>query len=326
MATIQDLLVSAKYMANDNRYQYGKWSGKGNNTASNPSDGFHYDCGTAVTWVIRDALNGHKHDNTPFSTYIWPNNDGSPYFDSYLLNRGFTRYTYNKAKALASGYDFIPVVGRYHVWAFYQKLQFEANDGYGSGGASIDIHNIIDYSDAKYMYFPTGWDKGIQIKNGLQNEPEADGRYAYYTNGKIDTSVTTVAQNEHGWWYVKNGYVDNSYWGLAQNRYGTWVINAGKVNFDAKTGFYEGSVGDNYGFWYCKGGEVQIGMSDIIQDGYDGSWRYVKNGKFTEYNGIAYNKNGLWRVVNGIVDFTDGTFTEQISVKGGGVVTLPSEQ
>ncbi len=331
--TIPDLQKSAKLMADDNRQRYGSWRTTGNNTAANPSDGFHHDCGTGLTRVIRNAISGNYNDNTPLSWYIWPDNDPSPYFDDYLVSHGFVRHNFNHQKALASGYEFVPVVGKHHVWAYWstsKNLQFELNDGYKGCGAesplSVDIHPTVVYPDAEFMYYPTGWDKGIQIKNGLQNEPEADGRWAYYTNGKIDESVTTVAQNVNGWWYVKNGYVDFSYWGLAQNRYGTWVINAGKVNFNARTGFYEGSVGDDYGFWYCKGGEVQIGLSDIIQDGYDGNWRYIKNGKFTEYNGIAYNKNGLWRVVNGIVDFTDGTFTEQITVKDGGVVTLPSQQ
>lgn len=329
MAKISDLQVSAKYMANDNRYQYGKWSGKGNNTAANPSDGWHYDCGTALTWVIRDALDGHKHDNSPLSWYVWPNNDGSSYFDNYLLEHGFTRYKFNVEKAKASGYGFIPVVGRYHVWAFYDAnadLQFEANDGYGSGAASIDIHKTILYSDALYMYFPTGWQKDEVKKNGLSNEPEKDGRYAYYVDGKIDTSVTTVAQNEHGWWYVKNGYVDFGYWGLASNRYGLWVIEGGKVNFDARTGFYEGTVNGEYGFWWCEGGQVQTGKNDVLRDPYDGNWRYVRGGKFTEYNGIASNENGLWRLVNGIVDFTDGEFDVKIQVKDGYVIHNPKEQ
>lgn len=324
MATIQDLLVSAKYMANDNRYQYGRWNGKGNNTAANPSDGYHYDCGTAVTWVIRDAKNGHKHDNTPFSTYIWPNNDGSPYFDSYLLNNGFTRHNYNKAKALSSGYDFIPVVGRYHVWAFYEKLQFEANDGYGSGAASIDIHNIIDYSDALYMYFPTGWEKGTQIKNGLSDDPEADGRYAYYKNGKIDTTATGVFQNTHGWYFVKDGYVATYYWGLAQNQYGWWVIEAGKVNFNAKTGFYGLAISDTeYGWFWCENGQLQENKNDIVQDPYDGKWRYIRNGRWIEdFNGIAANKNGVWHIVNGMVDFTEGTYMVEIKTNSDGLVIL----
>lgn len=324
MANIIDLQIAMKYMANDNRYQYGRWNTYGNNTASNPSDGYHYDCGTALTWCIRDALNGHQHDNTPFSTYIWPNNDGSAYFDAYLLNRGFKRYKFDHQKALASGYPVVPVVGSSHVWAYYdtsQNLQFEANDGYGSGAASIDIHKTIVYSDSKYMYFPEAWEN--TKPNGLQDQPEADGRWAYYTNGKVDTSVTTVAQNINGWWYVKNGYVDFSYWGLAQNDYGWWVIEGGKVNFDAATGFY----GNEYGWWWCEGGCVQFGKNTLVLDAYDGSWKYVRGGRWEpEYNGITQNEYGIWRVVNGVVDFTDGTYQLPIRVVGGHVAVDPAEQ
>lgn len=324
----RELQISAKYMADNNKYQYGKWSGAGNNTAANPSDGWHYDCGTGLTWVIRDAKNGHKHDNSPLSWYIWPNNDGSSYFDNYLLNNGFTRYRFDKAKALASGYHFIPVVGRYHVWAWYdvtQDLQFELNDGYGSGNKSVDIHKTVYYSDALYMYFPTGWEKGgIQIKEGLQNDPEPDGRYAYYTKGKIDTSVSGVYENASGWWFVKDGYVATYYWGLAQNKYGWWVCEAGKVNFNAKTGFYGLAISDTeWGWFWCEGGKLQEDKNDIVQDPYDGQWRYIRKGRWIEdFNGIAANKNGVWRVVNGVVDFTEGEFDVKIKTNSDGMVIL----
>lgn len=321
-----ELMVSAKYMANDNRYQYGKWNGAGNGTVYHPGDGWHYDCGTADTWVIRDAKNGHKHINTPFSSYIWPNNDGSPYFDAYLLNNGFTRYTFNPTKAKASGYHFIPVVGTSHCWAWYdvtQDLQFEANDGYGSGSASIDIHKTIYYSDSKYMYFPTAWEKANAVKEGLQNQADSDGRWAYYTNGKVDTSVTTVAQNIYGWWYVKNGYVDFDYYGLAPNEYGWWVIEAGKVNFDAKAGFYH----NEHGYWWCEGGKVQFDKNALVCDGYDGSWKLVKGGKYIEgYTGIASNAAGLWYLKNGTVDFSaNGTISIPCQVKNGMVMFDPKD-
>lgn len=324
MASVLDLQAAMKYMANDNRYQYGRWNGAGNGTAANPGDGWHYDCGLAVSWCIRDALNGHKHDNTPFSTYIWPNNDGSAYFDAYLLNRGFKKYKFDHQKALSSGYEVVVVVGSSHVWAYYstsQNLQFEANDGYGSGSASIDIHKTIIYGDSKYMYFPEAWEN--TKPNGLQDQPEEDGRWAYYTDGKVDTSVTTVAQNINGWWYVKDGYVDFTYWGLAQNEYGWWVIQNGQVNFDAPVGFY----GNEYGWWYCINGNVRFDINSIVQDAYDGSWKYVRGGRWIDnYNGIAQNEYGIWRVVNGICDFTDGDFNVKIKIKNGGVVTNPQEQ
>lgn len=174
----------------------------------------------------------------------------------------------------------------------------------------------------QYIYYPA-----VVKKNGLQNEPEPDGRYAYYTDGKIDTSVTTVAQNAYGWWYVKNGYVDFTYYGLASNDNGWWVIQGGKVNFDAKKGFYEGTVKGTYGFWWCDGGKVQFNLDDIVKDPYDNNWRYVKGGRFIDtFNSISANSNGVWRLVDGVVDFTDGAYDVKVTVKGGRVMITPAQQ
>lgn len=333
MATVFDIQKAFEEMAGDNRFVYGRWNGAGNGTAANPGDGWHWDCGTAVSRCIREAKNGHKNDRTPMSWYTWPNNDDSQYFDNYLLENGFTRYNFNHPRALSSGYEVVIVVGTKHVWAYHSTSnndQFEANDGYGGYGAkSIDIHPTIVYPDSKYMYFPTGWDKGAQIKNGLQDKPEPDGRLAYYTNGKIDTSVTTVAQNSNGWYFVKDGYVADYYWGLAKNQYGWWVCEAGKVNFNAKTGFYGLALSDTeYGWFWCEGGQLQEKKNAVLKDPYDGSWRYVKDGRWIEnYNGLAANSNGVWRIVDGVVDFTPGTFTETIKTNADGMVLLdPSVQ
>lgn len=177
------------------------------------------------------------------------------------------------------------------------------------------------YQNANYQYV---YIPNTEKKDGLQDKPEADGRWAYYTNGKVDTSVTTVAQNCNGWWYVKDGYVDFTYNGLASNKYGVWVIVNGKVDFSAK-GFYDGTIKLKYGWWWCEGGQVMTDMYDIIKDPYDSNWKYVKGGCFTEYTGIASNKNGLWRLEKGIVSFTDGEYDVKIKVIGGHVANKPDE-
>ena len=329
--TIPDLQKSAKLMADDNRHRYGSWRTTGNNTAANPSDGFHHDCGTGMTRVIRNAISGNYNDNTPLSWYIWPDNDPSPYFDDYLVSHGFSRHPFNHQRALSSGYEFVPVVGKHHVWAYWstsKNLQFELNDGYKNCGAesplSVDIHPTIVYSDAEYMYFPTGWDKGTSLKNGLSEEPEKDGRYAYYTNGKIDTSVTGLYENTNGWFFVKDGYVADYYWGLAQGKYGWWVVEGGKVNFNARTGFYGLCISDTeYAWYWCVEGKMQENLNDVVKDPYDGSWKIVRGGRWIEdFNGIASNKNGVWHIVNGMVDFTPGAYEVTIQVNDDGYVVL----
>lgn len=166
--TIADLQAAMKRIADDDRYVYGKWSGAGNNAAAYPSDGFHLDCATAVSTAVREALEG-KVSRRVLITYSWPNNDGSENFDYYLRSNGFTRYPYDCQKALNSGYEVVIVIGTQHMWAWYstsQDLQFEAND---SRPNTIDIHKRIPYSDAKYMYFPTGWAKGKTASAGVNN-------------------------------------------------------------------------------------------------------------------------------------------------------------
>lgn len=226
--------------------------------------------------------------------------DDNSYY--YSHNNSLGNYNYYNAKGLDCC--------TYISLALYITLGWEWNN------------QTYQNANYQYIYVPAETKKD----NGLQDKPEADGRWAYYTDGKVDTSITTVAQNKNGWWYVKDGYVDFEYWGLASNEYGTWVIKDGKVDFSAY-GFYEGTVNDVYGYWWCEGGQVQTSKNDIIKDPYDNNWRYVRNGKFIEYNGIASNKNGLWRVVDGIVDFTEGDFDVTIQVRNGGYVMHdPGEQ
>ena len=183
--------------------------------------------------------------------------------------------------------------------------------------------NNQQYSNANYDYVY----KGTVLKNGLSDEPEKDGRYAYYTNGKIDTSVTGVYSNKYGTWYVKNGYVDFTYNGFAKNSSGWWYVKKGAVDFGAIAGFYEGTIDGVYGFYWCNGAQAMLGMNDIIQDPYDGKWRYVQGGRFRDdFTGISANSVGVWRILNGVVDFTDGTYLTSVTVKGGYVMITPAQQ
>ena len=168
MMNIIDLQKAMKRIADDDTNVYGSWKTTGNNSVGSPSDGKHWDCATALSAAVREAIEG-KPSSRPLTTYSWPNNDGNPNFDSYLLNNGFERHDYNLNKALNSGYEVVIVIGTQHMWAWYstsQDLQFEAND---SRPNTIDIHKRIPYSDAKYMYFPVGWGKGSSAKSGGVN-------------------------------------------------------------------------------------------------------------------------------------------------------------
>lgn len=65
------------------------------------------------------------------------------------------------------------------------------------------------------------------ILDGLNKA--ADGKWYYYTDGKINTEFTGMAKNEYGWWYMKNGQIVRTYTGLAQNEYGWWYMKNGQV-------------------------------------------------------------------------------------------------
>lgn len=93
-------------------------------------------------------------------------------------------------------------------------------------------------------------------KDGLQDAPEKDGRWAYYKDGKIATNVTTVAQNINGWWHVKNGYVDFKSNTIAHNENGWWKIVNGKVDFN-----YNGIAQNENGVWFVKNGKVDFSVN-----------------------------------------------------------------
>ena len=269
----------------------------------------------ANTWGDQIIFGRNYVDYDPYYVYTLPWTEEE--IDAFLYNlkaiADDDSYYYSHNNSLGN-YNYYNAKGldccTYISLALYITLGWEWNN------------QTYQNANYQYIYVPN-----TEKKDGLQDKPEADGRWAYYTNGKVDTSVTGVYQNCNGWWYVKDGYVDFTYYGLASNKYGTWVIKAGGVDFGAKTGFYEGYVKTTYGFWWCEGGQVMTDKNDILKDPYDGNWRYVKGGRFIDtFNGISSNANGVWRVVNGVVDFTDGKYNEPVEVIGGRVMITPAEQ
>ncbi len=170
---------------------------------------------------------------------------------------------------------------------------------------------------------------------------KSEGVWAYYIDGKIQTSYTGFQKNANGWWYIKNGKVDfsaysvirdkdskgkstidgtygwwyvaggrvqtgsYSYTGVAnyKNANGWWYVKNGKVDFTANT-----VAKNKNGWWYVVGGKVQLTYTGVANYKNASGWWYVKNGKvdFTA-NTVAKNKNGWWYVKNGKVDFTANT-------------------
>jgi len=170
------------------------------------------------------------------------------------------------------------------------KLERDENtvikDSTGALGSTSDWYYVIG-SKVQYSF------------TGLANYRNSNGWF-YITNGKVDRSVTTVAQNKNGWFYVKNGKVDKSYTGFAKNSKGSWYVKSGKVSKTAN-GVYKdstGAIGAKENWYYVKNNKVQYNFTGIASNS-KGNW-YIKNGKLDRsYNG-SYTYNGTtYTVKNG---------------------------
>lgn len=320
MATVKDCIVAtALDVANNDIHGY---------TNSYPQNqwwrGNDMDCGSFGSYSLHKALLQINVD-TGYD-YYEPMGNKTPWNEAFLL-KYCNRYNYEDIRNEPG--DILTSNGHTVIVTSVNPdcITHAANDYDGvsgdSSGQEIRTQRLYD-GGWNYIYrLKDEYNKTIGIRDGIQDSAGEDGRWGYYVDGKIDTSINTVTPNAYGWWYVKDGYVDFTYNGLAQNDYGWWVIQGGKVNFNAPAGLYSNEWGD----WYCTGGNVRFDVNDVVFDEMDGVWKYIRGGKWIkDYSGIAYNNNGLWRIVNGTVDFTDGDYTIKIRVKNGGVATNPAEQ
>ena len=156
----------------------------------------------------------------------------------------------------------------------------------------------------------------------------ADGKWAMYIDGKVDTSYNGIAQNQYGWWRVKDGYVDFSANGIYKNEHGWWKTTNGKVTFK-ETGVFKNENGwwrvenskvnfkangiykNKHGWWKTTNGKVTFKETGIFKNEH-GWWR-VKDSKVDfKANGIYQNQNGWWKTTNGKVTFKEnGVFKNE---------------
>ena len=156
------------------------------------------------------------------------------------------------------------------------------SDNSGNSSGNSDSSNSSDASDTVHA-------------DGLADQAAADGNWYYYVDGKIATSVTTVAKNKNGWWYVKNGKVDFSCNSVEKNQNGWWYIRGGKVDFS-----YTGVAKNANGWWRIVNGKVDFSYNGIAQNA--NGWWYIKNGKVDfSYNGTVKYNNRTYSVTNGKV-------------------------
>ena len=175
----------------------------------------------------------------------------------------------------------------------------------------------------------------VTVEQGIVNVltglcKASDGKWYYYTNGKVDTSFTGMAKNANGWWYVKAGKLDLTYTGMAKNANGWWYMKNGKLDLT-----YTGMATNANGTWYMKNGKLDTSVSGLIKTNIGwvyltkgqldtdfigmvknaGIWWYVNKGKIdTTYTGLAKNSNGTWYMKNGKLDTSVSGFIKAGSV------------
>lgn len=187
---------------------------------------------------------------------------------------------------------------------------------------------------------PVTPDEPAVVLDGLAKG--ADGVWAMYDNGSVDTGYTGLAKsNYNGKWYiVKNGYLDWKYTGFGQNlTTKKWYrVVDGRVDFDAQSIYKkpengkwykttngrvtwdESSIYKNANGWYkCTNSVVTFKENGVFKN--KNGWWYVKNSKVDfSYNGLASNKNGTWKIKNGKVDFGYSGKYQGKTIKNGKVV------
>ena len=104
---------------------------------------------------------------------------------------------------------------------------------------------------------------------------ESKSRWAYYTDGAIDTSYTGAAGSEYGTYYISAGYVDWSYCGLYRKNGLTYYFYYGYASVT-------GLLLETDGYLYY--------MTDGVVD--------------TAYTGMAVSSYGTYYVINGVADYT----------------------
>jgi len=165
--------------------------------------------------------------------------------------------------------------------------------GWSESADGANVFELNDYIATKDTTLYAVWE--ADKLNGLVQGP--DGKWAVYKNGEVDTTVTSVVQNENGWFRVKDGYVDWNANGIYPNEYGWWKTTNGKVTFKENGVFQNG-----LGWWRVRNSKVDFNAQGIYENKY--GWWKTTDGKVTfDENGIFQNEYGWWKVENSKVNF-----------------------
>ena len=160
-----------------------------------------------------------------------------------------------------------------------------------------NIQNGVGTYNGRLAYFTNG--KVDTSKNGLVQDPISKTWY-YFANGYVNTGYTNLVEFNKGWYYVKNGQIDWSCTTLAQvNGKGVWYyVEKGKINWN-----YSGLVQYSGVWYYVNGGKLNWNSTYTGLTYYYGTWYYVKNSVLDRsYTGLVKYNGGWFYVQKGQVN------------------------
>ena len=156
------------------------------------------------------------------------------------------------------------------------------------------VQNGVGTYNGRLAYFTNG--KVDTSKNGLIQDPLSKNWY-YFANGYVNTDYTNLVQYNGGWYYVKNGKIDWSCTTLAQvNGKGNWYyVEKGAIKWS-----YTGLVQYGGVWYYVKGGVLNWNSTYTGLTNYNGGWYYVEKSKLNwNYTGLVNHYGGWYYVEKG---------------------------
>jgi lipoprotein-anchoring transpeptidase ErfK/SrfK/glucan-binding YG repeat protein len=183
------------------------------------------------------------------------------------------------------------------------------SDNTDLGTASVTVI-AIESEDTVYSGSIT---VNFQIISAVENGVGTyQGKLAYFTDGKVDTSKNGLVQDpvSKTWYYFANGYVDETYTNLVYYN-GTWYfVHNGQINWKENTL----AQVDGKGTWYyVEGGKINWQYTGLAY--YNGSWFYIKKGSLDwTYTGLVNHCGGWYYVEKGKINWN---YTNLVYYNGG---------
>lgn len=169
-------------------------------------------------------------------------------------------------------------------------------------------NGISLYHSNQYAYFTNG--KLDTTKSGLYQDPVSKDWY-YLSKGIVDSSFSNLLLYKGSWYYVKNGKIDWSYSNLVNYKGGWYYVHNGRIDWKYTT---LAQVDGKGSWYYVQNGQINWKYNGLFQ--YYGTWYYIQNGRLNwSYSNLVNYKGGWYYVHNGKIDWKYTTLS-QVNGKG----------